>query len=52
MGLSDVIFDKSAPKKRSPEGLREIDHYLQQSIRFLTTERRTNTKYRLSYDAM
>ena len=52
MGLLEVIFDKSAPKKRSPEGLREVDHYLQQSIRFFATDRRTNAQYRLPYYTM
>ena len=34
------------------EGLKEIDHYLQQSIRTLGTGRHTKANYRISYDMM
>lgn len=40
------------PVINSVEGLREIDHYLQQYIRFLSTGRHTKANYRVSYEEL
>ncbi|MBO6027416.1 MAG: hypothetical protein J6P73_09250 [Bacteroidales bacterium] len=34
------------------EGLKEIDHYLQQNIRFLSTGRHSKANYRISFDQL
>lgn len=34
------------------EGLKEIDHYLQQNIRFLSTGKHTKTNYRVDYEKL
>ena len=34
------------------EGLKEIDHYLQQSIRFLSTGKHNKTNYRVDYEQL
>lgn len=40
------------PVISSIEGLREIDHYLQQNIRFLSTGRHCKNNYRVSYEEL
>ena len=34
------------------EGLKEIDHYLQQNIRFLSTGKHNKTNYRVDYEQL
>ena len=38
------------PVINSTEGLEEIDHYLQENIRFLATGKRNKANYRVRYD--
>ena len=40
------------PVINQTEGLKEIDHYLQQNIRFLRTGKHNKTNYRIDYDQL
>ena len=48
----EEVYDFLEGLLREPRALRELDHYIQQNIRYLTTGRHTKANYNLRYEAM